>query len=58
MTVSAQDAPALAPAAPLPAPGRRYRTYALGLLMVIYVVNFVDRQVVAEADMMARVVDR
>lgn len=27
--------------------GRGYRSYALGLLMVIYVVNFVDRQVVS-----------
>ena len=30
-----------------PLPGRAYRSYALGLLMVIYVVNFVDRQVVS-----------
>ncbi|MBL8771125.1 MAG: MFS transporter [Phenylobacterium sp.] len=28
-------------------PGRAYRSYALGLLMVIYVVNFIDRQVVS-----------
>ena len=43
MTVAAPEAPALAPALP----GRAYRSYALGLLMVIYVVNFVDRQVVS-----------
>jgi predicted MFS family arabinose efflux permease len=34
-------------AAPLALPGRGYRSYALGLLMLIYVVNFIDRQVVA-----------
>lgn len=43
MTVSAQEAPAV----PLALPGRAYRSYALGLLMLIYVVNFVDRQVVS-----------
>jgi predicted MFS family arabinose efflux permease len=44
MTVSAPEAPA---AVALPLPGRAYRSYALGLLMLIYVVNFVDRQVVS-----------
>lgn len=43
MTVSATEAPA----APQDLPGRAYRSYALGLLMLIYVVNFVDRQVVS-----------
>lgn len=41
MTVAAPEAPAVV------LPGRAYRSYALGLLMVIYVVNFVDRQVVS-----------
>jgi len=43
MTVSASETPA----PPLELPGRAYRSYALGLLMLIYVVNFVDRQVVS-----------
>ncbi|MGH6908652.1 MAG: spinster family MFS transporter [Phenylobacterium sp.] len=43
MTVSAREAPVV----PLELPGRVYRSYALGLLMLIYVVNFVDRQVVS-----------
>ncbi len=43
MTVSAQE-PIAVPAA---LPGRAYRSYALGLLMLIYVVNFIDRQVVS-----------
>jgi predicted MFS family arabinose efflux permease len=42
MTVAAQGAPVV----PVELPGRAYRSYALGLLMLIYVVNFVDRQVV------------
>ena len=42
MTVSAPEAPVV----PLALPSRVYRSYALGLLMLIYVVNFVDRQVV------------
>ena len=44
MTVSAAPAPTAVSTA---LPGRAYRSYALALLMVIYVVNFVDRQVVA-----------
>src|SRR5688572_14805940 len=44
MTVSAAEAPVVPPVA---LPGRGYRSYALGLLMLIYVVNFIDRQVVA-----------
>ncbi|MET0274385.1 MAG: MFS transporter [Phenylobacterium sp.] len=44
MTVAAPEAPVVAP---LALPGRVYRSYALGLLMLIYVVNFVDRQVVS-----------
>jgi len=44
MTVAAREAPA---AAPMALPGRAYRSYALVLLMVIYVVNFIDRQVVS-----------
>lgn len=47
MTVSAQDASALSSGGPLALPSRLYRSYALGLLMLIYVVNFVDRQVVS-----------
>jgi len=43
MTVSAPEAPVV----PLELPSRVYRSYALGLLMLIYVVNFVDRQVVS-----------
>ena len=43
MTVSAPEAPVV----PLVLPSRVYRSYALGLLMLIYVVNFVDRQVVS-----------
>ena len=43
MTVAAPEAPAV----PIALPGRVYRSYALGLLMLIYVVNFVDRQVVS-----------
>ena len=43
MTVSARETPVL----PLELPSRVYRSYALGLLMLIYVVNFVDRQVVS-----------
>jgi len=43
MTVSAPEAPVV----PLTLPSRVYRSYALGLLMLIYVVNFVDRQVVS-----------
>jgi len=43
MTASAPEATAI----PLALPGRAYRSYALGLLMLIYVVNFVDRQVVS-----------
>lgn len=43
MTVSAPEAPA----GSLETPSRIYRSYALGLLMLIYVVNFVDRQVVS-----------
>lgn len=42
MTVAAPEVPVVAGALP----GRAYRSYALGLLMLIYVVNFVDRQVV------------
>jgi predicted MFS family arabinose efflux permease len=42
MTVSAPEATVVPPM-----PGRLYRSYALGLLMLIYVVNFVDRQVVS-----------
>src|SRR3989344_7988197 len=41
MTVSAQE-PIAAPTA---LPGRASRSYALGLLILIYVVNFVDRRV-------------
>lgn len=45
MTVEASAPPI---AAPVPAlPGRAYRSYALGLLMVIYVLNMLDRQVVS-----------
>lgn len=47
MTVSAPEATGLAPGVPVALPGRLYRSYALGLLMLIYVVNFVDRQVVS-----------
>ncbi|PZQ57290.1 MAG: MFS transporter [Phenylobacterium zucineum] len=48
MTVAAPGtAPAAASETTLALPGRAYRGYALGLLMVIYVVNFVDRQVVS-----------
>src|SRR5213078_5045417 len=43
MTVSAREAPVVLPALP----SRVYRSYALSLLMLIYVVNFVDRQVVS-----------
>jgi len=43
MTVSAPETPVV----PLELPSRVYRSYALGLLMLIYVVNFVDRQVVS-----------
>lgn len=43
MTVSVQEPSAV----PMALPGRLYRSYALGLLMLIYVVNFVDRQVVS-----------
>ena len=43
MTVAAPEAPVV----PLVLPSRVYRSYALGLLMLIYVVNFVDRQVVS-----------
>ena len=42
MTVATPDVPVV----PTALPGRIYRSYALGLLMLIYVVNFVDRQVV------------
>ena len=38
---AAIDAPAIPPAAPA------YRRYALGLLLVIYILNFLDRQVVS-----------
>src|SRR5688572_26435334 len=41
MTVSASETPVV----PVALPGRLYRSYALGLLMLIYVVNMVDRQV-------------
>ncbi|MEW5688395.1 MAG: MFS transporter [Pseudomonadota bacterium] len=48
MSVAAPEATASDAASPPSAlPGRAYRGYALGLLMVIYVVNFVDRQVVS-----------
>ena len=43
MTVSVRETPVV----PLELPSRVYRSYALGLLMLIYVVNFVDRQVVS-----------
>ena len=39
--------PALAPAASFALPGRVYRRYALTVLMLIYVLNFVDRQVIS-----------
>lgn len=38
--------PGTSPATP-PVLGRAYRSYALGLLMIIYVLNFLDRQVVS-----------
>jgi predicted MFS family arabinose efflux permease len=48
MTVTARTPDDLAPAAePMALPSRSYRRYALTLLMLIYVLNFVDRQVVA-----------
>lgn len=43
MTVATPGAAATPPVAA----GRAYRSYALGLLMLIYVVNFVDRQIVS-----------
>jgi predicted MFS family arabinose efflux permease len=47
MTVAAPEVAGPDAAGPGVLPSRAYRGYALGLLMVIYVVNFVDRQVVS-----------
>lgn len=47
MTVSAAPEAPVAPAVPGALPGPLYRGYALGLLMLIYVVNMLDRQVVS-----------
>jgi len=41
------DAPADTPAAPGATPGGRYAWYGLGVLVVIYVLNFIDRQIIS-----------
>ena len=41
------DPGATDPIAPAPPVSRGYANYALGLLVVVYVVNFVDRQILA-----------
>jgi hypothetical protein len=43
------DATPRAPVSPAPAFGSSYRAYALGLLTFVYVLNFVDRQIVVSA---------
>ena len=45
--MTAEVTPPIAAPVPPALPGRAYRSYALGLLMVIYVLNMLDRQVVS-----------